>query len=92
MLLVPNSTHFYNPNYPSGVLLDTNALTTTGFNIGDYAPSENAFIEFSVALPFEDSLQCGATELDLSAVIQPAGLAASSDSAIVDVPKHCGSS
>lgn len=44
---VPQSTYLYNANYPDGVLIDEQTVTTSGINIGNYDALKDAYIQFS---------------------------------------------
>lgn len=44
---VEDSTYLYTSNYPDGIHVEENTLTTTGINIGSYTPKSNAFVRFT---------------------------------------------
>ena len=59
---IQDSTVIYNSNYPDGVKLSDNTLTTTGINIGSYLSSGNAFVRFSVKI-VDRNLSTGKNQL-----------------------------
>jgi len=70
---VPHGTHLYNSTNPSGILIASDNISSGGIVIGDYAPRAGAYILFSVALPFADTLQCGWTDYRAVGVVHPRG-------------------
>src|ERR1017187_4713372 len=80
---------FYNPNYPNGQNLGTDAVTTTnGVNIGNYDPTENAYISFKATVPSADQLQCG-TNTFVNTGEAWVGSQSVTDTATVTVNKTC---
>ncbi len=59
---VQNSTYLYNSTHKTGVLLETNAITTKGIIIGNYAPRGNAYVIFTGKV-VDNSLVCGTNQL-----------------------------
>lgn len=59
---VEDSTKIYNTNYPDGVRVIDNTLTTTGINIGSYAPRERCFVRFTGRI-VDRTLADGANQL-----------------------------
>lgn len=59
---VQNSTYLYNYYYQNGTLLDSNNLTTSGINIGSYAPKGNAEVWFTGKV-VDKTLACGSNQL-----------------------------
>ncbi len=62
MRYVAGTTKLYNHNHPNGAGIVEDTVTTTGINIGDYAPGANAYIRFT-AVVVDNSLACGANSL-----------------------------
>lgn len=58
MTYVNGSTMYANANNPSGAKA-TDEVTTTGINVGNYAPKANAFVKFSAKVNASDDLECG---------------------------------
>lgn len=83
---VQNSTYLYNTNYPKGVLLADNTLTTTGINIGNYNPNGNAYIRFTGKV-VDKTLACGRNQLVNWASSTVNGSKVSKDDASVMVTK-----
>ena len=59
---VAHSTYLYNSVHQTGVNLDNETLTTTGINIGSYAPNGNAYVRFTGKVVDKTLSKCGAID------------------------------
>lgn len=59
---IAGSTVLYNKDHEAGMTVDSDELTTTGINIGNYTAGSNAFIRFTVEVT-DESLECGSNAL-----------------------------
>ena len=59
---VADSTYLYNTNYPNGVQLKDNTVTTVGINVGSYLTNGNAYVRFTAKV-VDNSLKCGSNTL-----------------------------
>ncbi len=59
---IAGSTVLYNADHEAGMTVDSDELTTTGINIGNYTAGSNAFIRFTVEV-IDESLECGSNAL-----------------------------
>lgn len=59
---VADSTRLYNAKYQSGVEIKDNTVTTSGINIGGYAPKGNAHVRFTAKV-VDKNLACGDNQL-----------------------------
>lgn len=85
---VPGSSILANGNYPTGKTVSDNIVSSTGINIGTYAPSLNAWVRFSATVASSDKLVCGVNTLKNTAkVVTDYGN--KSDDATVTVEKKC---
>ena len=64
-------------------------VTTTGVNVGSYAPGANAWLMFSAKVTSADKLVCGANNLRNVAQVLPESMNPKEDDAIVTVSKEC---
>ena len=88
MTYVPNTTVITNSNYPA--LKDTsNAVTTGGIIIGDYAPGAVAYVVFQVKVPDASKLACGVTRFTNVGIAHPTGTPEYYNTATTDVTKTC---
>lgn len=62
MEYVNGSTVLYNSNHQSGLKLDQDTVTTSGINIGSYAPRGNAYVRFTAKV-VNKTLACGSNQL-----------------------------
>lgn len=62
MEYVAGSTVLYNANHQSGIALSSDNVTTSGINIGSYAPRGNAYVRFTAKVVSEN-LKCGDNQL-----------------------------
>lgn len=88
MNYVAGSTILGNSKNPSGVKTN-DGVTTTGLNIGSYAPNGNAWVIFSAKVPANDDLKvCGANTLHNVAKVETDN-GSKDDSADVTTNKTC---
>lgn len=59
---VKDSTVVYNASHKNGVKIKDNTITTTGINIGNYAPRGNAYVRFTAKV-VDQALVCGKNQL-----------------------------
>lgn len=59
---VAGSTVLYNANHQSGIALSSDKVTTSGINIGSYAPRGNAYVQFTAKV-ISKTLECGDNQL-----------------------------
>lgn len=88
---IPGTTYVANATNPQGLLLDANSdkATTTGINIGNYAPGAAAYIKFTAKVASNEKLpKCDTNTLVNKAEIQTDN-GNKSDTATVTVKKHC---
>ena len=87
MTYVAGSTKLGNPTHPAGVLASDN-VTTTGINVGNYGPGQNAWVTFSAKTPADAALVCGTNKLiNKETVITKNG--SKEDTAEVVIDKYC---
>jgi len=84
---IAGSTTLKNANNPNGKTI-SDTLTTTGVNIGDYAPGANAFVKFSAKVAPVAELACGPNTLVNKASVQ-VGNGTKEDTASTTVNKEC---
>jgi hypothetical protein len=87
--LVSDTTYLFNSNYPKGIDLQTEDLPKSGFSIGDYGPTANAFVDFAIAIPFADHLKCGRNETEVVGSAHPRDLNEVRASVHLGVDKEC---
>ena len=88
MTYVAGSTMVANGTYPNGRTV-ADGVTTTGINIGAYAPGASAWVRFSAKVADNDKLEkCGPNTLKNVASVTT-GAGTKSDDAIVTVEKKC---
>lgn len=84
---IAGSTTLKNSNNPNGKSVD-DGVTTTGINIGDYAPGSNAYVKFSAKVAAVSELACGTNTLTNTASAQ-VGQGTKEDTATAKVDKTC---
>jgi uncharacterized repeat protein (TIGR01451 family) len=89
MTLVPNSTYLADASNPNGILYYSNNIASGGIVIGNYGSGANAFVIFSVTLPFPTSLSCGPNTFTSVGVAHPATLDEYYNTATIKVAKSC---
>ena len=94
MTVVPGSVRVFNANNPNGhTYQDNQAIQANGtqinVNIGDYAPTANAFVLFKTKVPAEDKLECGTSKFVNEAFATPEGSGSVNDIAQVETSKVC---
>ena len=87
MTYVPNTTYVYNGSNPSGALDKSNALTTDGIIIGNYAPGVTAYVTLEVKLDDATKLACGDTTFTNVGIAHPQGTPEFYNTAITKVTK-----
>ena len=87
MSYIPGSSILGNSLNPNGVKTNDN-VTTTGANVGSYAPNGNAWIIFSAKVPSKEQLECGNNVLK-NTVRTTASDYYKEDAANVNVNKEC---
>lgn len=87
MEYVAGSTKFGTSAKPEGQQASDN-ITTTGINIGSYAPKAGTWAMFSAKVPSEDELECGNNVLKNIATVETDG-GKKEDDADVTVDKEC---
>jgi|JI10StandDraft_1071094.scaffolds.fasta_scaffold105337_2 uncharacterized repeat protein (TIGR01451 family) len=88
MTYVTGSTVLANGSQPDGAAA-ADTVTTTGLNIGTYAPNASAWVRFSAKVPANDKLTaCGPNTLHNVATVETSA-GNKSDSADVTVTKTC---
>ena len=86
---VQDSTYLYNSNHQDGVKINENTLTTTGINIGNYAPNGLAYVRFTGKV-VNKNLACGDTQTVNWASATVNGEVFKDDaSVIVNVAENC---
>lgn len=87
---VSHSTYVSNSANPDGLLLDaqSDTVTTTGVNIGNYAPGATAYIKFTAKVTNAKQLVCGVNTYHNIATIETSN-GSKQDSADVIVKKDC---
>jgi uncharacterized repeat protein (TIGR01451 family)/LPXTG-motif cell wall-anchored protein len=91
MSYVSGTTYVANATNPNGLLLGASSdkVTTTGINIGNYAPGAAAYIKYTAKVASNDNLPlCGPNKLVNKAMIETDN-GGKSDTATVNVPKEC---
>lgn len=91
MSYVSGTTSVANATNPNGLVLDaaSDKVTTTGTNIGNYAPGAAAYIKYTAKVAANDKLPlCGPNKLVNKAEIQTDN-GNKEDTATVKVPKEC---
>ena len=86
MSYVKGSTVLYNATNPNGIARD-DTITTTGVNIGGYAPEGDGYVRFSVKI-VDNELACGNNTLTNWGQVG-VGETTKQDSAAVIVNKYC---
>jgi uncharacterized repeat protein (TIGR01451 family)/LPXTG-motif cell wall-anchored protein len=89
MTYVPNTTYVYNGSNPSGALDKSNAVTTDGIIIGNYAPGVTAYVTLEVKVDSADQLACGDTTFTNVGIAHPKGTPEFYNTAITKVTKQC---
>ena len=87
----PSTTYVANSTNPNGMHLDaaSDTITTSGINIGNYAPGAAAYVKFTAKVADNDKLPvCGDNKLTNKAEIQTDN-GNKSDTADVTVKKEC---
>lgn len=86
---VAGSTVLYNTSHPAGATFNSDDLTTTGINIGDYESGiGNAYVQFTGKV-VDKTLACGSNQLVNWANATVNGEVAAVDDASVMVNKEC---
>ena len=62
MEYIPGTTKLYNGSNPNGTINTDDTITTTGINIGNYAPGSNAYVRFRAKV-VDKSMICGTNKL-----------------------------
>lgn len=88
MSYVPGSTMYGNSKFPSGTKASDN-VTTTGINVGSYAPGANAWVIFSAKVADKDKLPCGKTDLVNKVNVTTGQGGSKDDTATVTTNKTC---
>lgn len=86
MEYVKGTTVLYDSLNPTGVKIE-DTITTTGVNIGGFAPNGNAYVRFSARI-IDNELACGANSLTNWGQVG-VGEVTKQDSASVNVEKDC---
>ncbi len=89
MKLVSGTTKLYNATNPNGYTFASDAITTSGINIGGYNPGGDAYVIFEVQIPAAKDLECGATEFRNVGAARPQGMSWYYNTAITNVTKTC---
>lgn len=86
---VAGTSYLANGSNPSGVKISDNIVTSTGINVGTYAPQAAAYVKFTAKVNANDTLpKCGENKLiNKAQVIVDGGY--KEDDASVTVPKEC---
>lgn len=61
---VAGSSQLKNSNHKDGLMLKSDAWTTKGLNIGDYAGGANATLTYKMKVPAADKMTCGTHEFE----------------------------
>jgi len=87
---VSNTTYVANTTNPDGLLLDAQSdkVTTTGVNIGNYGPGAAAYVKFTAKVAGSDQLVCGVNTFRNIATIETSN-GSKNDGADVTVDKTC---
>jgi len=85
---VPNSTTITNSNH-AGLKDTTNAVTTDGIIIGDYAPGAVAYVVLEAKIDPADKLACGTTVFTNVGIAHPKGTDEFNNTAQTTVNKKC---
>ena len=85
---IPGSAVLANGNYPTGKTVSDNVITSTGINIGTYAPNLSAWLRFSATVADTSKLVCGANTIKNIASVET-DFGKKSDDATVTVNKIC---
>ena len=86
---VPNTTYVFNGSNPSGALDKSNAVTTDGIIIGNYAPGITAYVTLEAKVADESALPCGVTRLTNVGIAHPTGTPEYYNTAYTDVNHTC---
>lgn len=87
MTYVPGTTKYGTKANPGGQQASDN-ITTSGINIGSYAPNAGTWAMFSAKAPAAEALECGANTLTNTARVE-IDEGYKEDTADVTVPKEC---
>jgi uncharacterized repeat protein (TIGR01451 family) len=87
--IVPGTTFLANESHPNGVLVNNDAVTTTGINVGTYNPGANAYVTFQVKLADATALTCGENTFINVGVAHPEGMSEYYNTATTTVTKSC---
>ncbi|MGH7141952.1 MAG: DUF11 domain-containing protein [Candidatus Saccharimonadales bacterium] len=91
LTLVPNSTKLTDQSHPSGEILNDadGVVTGGGINVGEFGPTEPAYITFKVTVPAVAQLACGENTFTNVALATPQGMGQYSGMATTTVNKTC---
>ena len=81
------STVLKNSSNPNGLKINSDNITTSGINIGNYAPGSNAYVTFT-ATADRDKLVCGLNKLVNRAQVSTKN-GSKENTAVVNVQKDC---
>ena len=87
MTYVPGTTKYGTKANPGGQQASDN-ITTSGINIGSYAPNAGTWAMFSAKAPAAEALECGANTLTNTARVET-DEGYKEDTADVTIPKEC---
>lgn len=87
--IVPGTTMLTNAVTPAGAKFDSDSVSTTGIDIGNYGAGANAFVSFEAKLPAAERLKCGANELRNVATVKPENLNEYYGSSVTIVTREC---
>lgn len=83
------TTYVANATNPNGIKVSDNIVSSQGINIGNYAPSANAYIKFTAKVAANDNLpKCGTNTLDNIAKVET-DQGTKQDNADVTVNRTC---
>jgi len=83
------SVKLINSLNPKGYTFPVTDPTDMAFDIGNYNPQSNTYLEFKADTPFMDELKCGANTELVEARIQPKGHPITHLSAAVHLFRSC---
>ncbi|MDB5179601.1 MAG: exported protein of unknown function [Candidatus Saccharibacteria bacterium] len=87
---VAGSTYLKNVSNPTPKLINDTLTTSTGINIGNYAPNSVAYVKFSAKVASETALSCGTSTLHNVATVETNnGSKQDSADVVVANPKDC---
>ena len=89
LALVAGSTKVFNNAYPNGQTVDNDNIVAGGITIGDYVPTQVAYITFRVTVPANDKLTCGANIFRNVGVAHPQDMPEYYNIAVTTVTKEC---